>query len=182
MSRVGKQPLILPPDIIFKHQDGEVRVEGKKGILSLRLPLGFILTEVAQGSWILGVNNEDDQSLRPLWGLYRRLLSNLVIGVTTGFEKKLELVGVGFKASVKGTTLSLSVGYSHPSDYSLPEGITAVVENNIITIRGVEKQRVGEVVAQIRRIRRPEPYKGKGIRYFGEVIKMKAGKSAKTAA
>ena len=115
---------------------------------------------------------------KAMWGLYRSLINNMVVGLNDGFEKKLEVIGVGYRVALSGQKITLNVGYSHPVDYDLPEGINAQVEGNNITISGVDKQLVGEVAAQIRKVRKPEPYKGKGIKYSDEVIRRKEGKAA----
>ena len=127
----------------------------------------------------VGVGGREEKSDRALWGLFRNLIRNMVEGVTVGFKKSLEFVGVGYKVSVSGQNLTLNVGFSHPINFTLPAGVTASVEKNILTLEGNDKQSVGEVAASIRRLRKPEPYKGKGIKYTNEILRRKAGKAAK---
>ncbi len=174
MSRIGKQPIILPPGITLKIEGSRVMVSGPKGELTVVAPQG------------IEVKTEDNQikCLAPkeksnLWGLTRTLVANAVAGVSNGWNKSLELVGVGYRASVEGDELVLTVGFSHQVRFKAPAGISFSVLENKITVSGADKQVVGEVAAQIRRIRPPEPYKGKGIRYAGEFIKRKVGKAAK---
>jgi len=142
------------------------------------------LVSVQQNENVLNVTIADPQDLvqKALWGTNRKLIANMVEGVSKGFEKKLEVNGVGYSTSASGNKLTLSVGYSHPVVFTLPQGLAVVVEKNIITVSGIDKQLVGDISAQIRKIRPPEPYKGKGIKYIDEQIRRKAGKSAKTAA
>jgi large subunit ribosomal protein L6 len=128
------------------------------------------------------VANTEDVGDRALWGLFRNLIANAVSGVQKPFEKKLEFIGVGYRVSVQGTMVQMEVGFSHPINFPLPEGIAASVEKNVLTLTGIDKQLVGEMAAQIRRIRPPEPYKGKGIKYIDETIRRKAGKAAKAGA
>jgi len=178
MSRVGKKPLIIPEKVELKVENDMIRVKGPKGELSLATH-PRVSINIEDGELTVSVKNENNVKDRALWGLYRRLIGNLVTGVTEGFEKKLEVNGVGFKIAMTGDVLTLHVGFSHPVDYKMPEGIEASVEKNVITIKGIDKQLVGEVAASIRRIKKPEPYKGKGIKYVDEVIRRKAGKAAK---
>ncbi|MBN1585238.1 50S ribosomal protein L6 [Candidatus Uhrbacteria bacterium] len=178
MSRVGKKPLSIP-DRVEISKDGEaIRVKGPKGELSVS---GHprVNVDIEGNTLTVGVKDTENVHDRALWGLYRRLIGNMVTGVTEGFEKKLEINGVGYKAAVSGNVLKLDVGFSHPVDFTVPTGIEISVEKNVITVRGIDKQAVGEVAAGIRRIRKPEPYKGKGIKYVDETIRRKAGKAAK---
>jgi len=178
MSRIGKKPIELTDKVEAKIEGDLITVKGPKGTLTQKIhPLVKV---TAQDSQILvSVNNPEDCDEKALWGLFRSLINNMVLGVTSGFEKKLEINGVGYKARVEGTKkLVLNVGYSHPVDFELPAGITCQVENNVITITGIDKQLVGETAANIRKIRKPEPYKGKGIKYADEVLRHKAGKTA----
>jgi large subunit ribosomal protein L6 len=178
MSRIGKQPIVIPEGVTTKLDGLNLQVTGPRGTLTVPLhphvKLGF--ADKMINVHVLDSENVND---RALWGLFRRLIDNAVIGVTKGFTKSLELVGVGYKVAAAGQTLTLNVGYSHPVTVNLPEGITGTVDKNIITLTGNDKQAIGELAAQIRRIRKPEPYKGKGIKYVGEVIRRKAGKAAK---
>lgn len=175
MSRVGKMPISIPSGVDLKIAESVIEVKGPKGTLSLAThPAIAVILE----NNMLSVNPvEDSRIARQQHGLRRTLLANAVTGVTKGFEKSLEVIGVGYKVNLQGNTIVLSVGYSHPVNFALPDGIQAKVENNKITVSGCDKQVVGEVAAQIRRVRPPEPYKGKGIKYSDETIRRKAGKS-----
>ncbi len=176
MSRVGKEPVAIPSGI-------EVKVEGteivaKKGNTEKRLEThGRVNIEVKENEVVLTRNGEDKQS-SAYWGTYRSLLNNIMIGLDKGFTKSLEINGVGYRAAVSGKTLELQLGFSHPVNYTIPEGLEVKVEKNIITITGTEKQAVGQAAAEIRAFRPPEPYKGKGVKYTDEVIIRKAGKTA----
>jgi len=185
MSRIGKKPIYIPNEVEVSIDGQEVMAKGPKGTLSLSMH-EKVRAEIKEedGQRFINVTVLDSENVkqRALWGLSGKLISNIVEGVTKGFEKKLEVNGVGYKVALQGNTLKLEVGYSHSVEFALPEGITANVEKNLITISGIDKQQVGEISAQIRRIRKPEPYKGKGIKYLDEVIRRKAGKTAKTAA
>jgi len=182
MSRIGKQPIIIPEGVtVSVNNDNVVTVKGKKG--ELKQPVDKdIKIEVKDGE--VNITRPSDQiNHRALHGLYRALIANLVHGVTEGFEKKLELVGVGFKAANQGNLLDLALGYSHNIVFDIPKELTVTTEqvkgqNPIVTISGIDKQLVGAVCAKIRSLRKPEPYKGKGIRFVGEVVRKKAGKSA----
>ncbi|MEN2986597.1 MAG: 50S ribosomal protein L6 [Thermodesulfovibrionaceae bacterium] len=177
MSRVGRKPIQIPAEVDVKIEDGKVIVRGPKGELSYNLPKG--ISAVKEGS-VLKVIRESDK-YKALHGLARSLISNMVVGVSQGFTKKLEIHGVGYRAQVSGDKLILTVGYSHPVEFKLPEGIKATVDEKqtTITISGVDKQLVGQVAADIRTIRPPDAYKGKGIRYAGEILKLKPGKTGK---
>ncbi len=180
MSRVGKQPVQIPDGITVTLDGAQCVVKGPKGTLSL--PMHERVKIAIDGTVAsVTVANPNDKRDRALWGLYRVLLSNLIEGVQKGFSKQLEIRGVGFRAAPDGKDLLLNLGFSHPIKFVLPEGITAVVEKNIVTIAGIDKQLVGETAAKIRKHRPPEPYKGKGIRYVGEFVRQKAGKVVKTA-
>lgn len=176
MSRIGKKPITIPQGVDVKIEKDLVTVKGPKGELKLEIhPL--IKVAIKDNEIILDVAKHEDKNEKSLWGLFNRLINNMVIGVTKGFEKKLEVVGVGFRVALQGQKLVLNLGFSHQVEYILPQGITGSVEKNIITLTGIDKQLLGETAAQIRRIKKPEPYKGKGIRYFGEIIKKKVGKA-----
>ncbi|MDD5043584.1 MAG: 50S ribosomal protein L6 [Patescibacteria group bacterium] len=180
MSRVGKKLIVIPSGVEVKISDDLIVVKGPKGELQQKIhPRIKIFQE--EGKLKITVDDTEEKLGRSLWGLFGSLVSNMVEGVTKGFEKKLEINGIGFKAAVSGKKLVLNVGYSHPVEYALPAGINAAVEKNIITISGADKQLVGKVTAEIRQIRKPEPYKGKGIKYIDEVVRRKAGKTVKTA-
>ena len=177
MSRLGKLPVELPDGTQAKIENNFIFVKGPKGELKQELH-EIAKVNINDKEVIVSVDNPDNKKERAFWGLFRSLIKNMVIGVNDGYEKKLEINGVGFKASLSENKLTLNVGYSHPVDYAMPEGISAKVEGNIITIIGIDKQLVGETAAQIRKIKKPEPYKGKGIKYIDEVIRRKAGKTA----
>lgn len=181
MSRIGKKPIEIPTGVEVKISEEEIRVKGPLGELSENIhPL--IKVEQKDSQIILTPQDENDGKQKALWGLMGSLISNMVIGVTEGFSKKLEIVGVGYKAEAKGKDIIiLNLGFSHPIEFKLPEGITAEVEKNSIVIKGADKQSVGQVAANIRKFRKPEPYKGKGIKYEGEIIRRKAGKAAKAS-
>jgi large subunit ribosomal protein L6 len=177
MSRIGKIPVILPSGVTATLQDDSITVNGPKGSLTQ-----FLLPEVvvAQNDNEIAVTRVDDEQMaRARHGLIRSLIQNMVIGVSEGFEKKLEVTGVGFRVSLAGSDLKMNLGFSHEVIYKIPEGITAQVNQNVITISGISKQKVGQVAAEIRALKKPEPYKGKGISYQGERIIRKSGKSGK---
>ncbi|MFD0725531.1 50S ribosomal protein L6 [Lysobacter brunescens] len=175
MSRVAKKPIALPKGVEFNIQSDNVSVKGPKGTLSIAKPAG-IEVKIEDGNALLSAN---DDSLVPLTGTLRAILSNMVHGVSQGFERKLELVGVGYRAAMQGKDLSLSLGFSHPVVFPAPEGITiATPTQTEILISGADKQRVGEVAAKIRGFRPPEPYKGKGVKYSDETIIRKEAKKA----
>lgn len=177
MSRLGKLPIKLPEGTQAKIEEDFIIVKGAKGELKTKLN-DLVKINIKDDEIEVNVTNPKEKKNKSFWGLYRSLINNMVIGVSEGFEKKLEINGVGYRAQVSGKKLTLNVGFSHPVDFNLPEGITAQVENNLITISGIDKQLVGEIAAQIRKIRKPEPYKGKGIKYIDEVIRRKEGKTA----
>ncbi|HEV2473734.1 MAG TPA: 50S ribosomal protein L6 [Chthonomonadales bacterium] len=182
MSRIGKRPIDIPGGVkITPQEDGVVTVTGPKGSLQRRLSTEISLR--TEGSRLLVERPSDAKQHRALHGLTRTLVANMVEGVTRGYEKQLEIQGVGFRASVAGDTLQISVGYSHQIEVAPRPGITFAVANDpqsrnpVITISGIDKERVGQTAADIRKLRKPEPYKGKGIRYKGEQVRRKAGKS-----
>jgi len=177
MSRIGKNPIQIPQGVTVTIADSTASVTGPKGNLSMKIHR-LIEVEQKDGQLIVkpAVGKEEAKGVGALWGTTRANLSNLIEGVTKGFEKRLEMQGVGYRAEIKGKNLVLYVGLSHPVDIVAPEGITFAVEKNVIVISGIDKQAVGEISAQIRRVRPPEPYKGKGIRYLGEMVRRKVGK------
>lgn len=178
MSNIGKKPIELKEGVSVEIINDKVKVAGPKGVLETKIPRG-ITVEVKDGK----VKVQKSNALREYdkyFGLARSLIANMVEGVITGFEKKLELSGVGYRAQVAESELVLNIGYSVPIKLRLPEGITLEVSENIITVRGADKQLVGEFASKIRKIKPPDPYKGKGIKYLGEIIRRKAGKAAKT--
>ena len=178
MSRVGKVPVKILQGVKVDLKDDLVKVEGPKGKLSHQIARG-VTVKVENGAIVVDRNEEVSNKAAALHGLTRTLIHNMVHGVHTGFSKELDIVGVGYKAAVKGTTLSMTLGYSHPVDYALPQGITAKVENNThIVVSGADKMLVGMVAAKIRSFKEPEPYQGKGIKYTDEHIVRKQGKAA----
>jgi len=180
MSRIGRQPIIIPEGVEVEIKEREVKVKGPKGELSQEIPEEISVTK-EDGKIFVSPTRKTKRSAA-FWGLIRALLQNCVKGVSEGFEKKLELRGIGYKASLEGEkTLKLEVGFSHPVRVEVPPHLNVTVEKNIITVSGIDKQQVGEFSAKVRKIRPPEPYKGKGIRYFGEKVRMKEGKKAATA-
>jgi large subunit ribosomal protein L6 len=175
MSRIGKVPVALPSGVTVQVRDGSMTVTGKKGSLSRPVP-GPVKVDVAEGKVVLSVESADRRNLH---GMYRTVVANMVKGVTEGFTKTLEIVGVGYKAESKKGTLQLALGYSHPVVFPLPEGISAEVEaNTVIKVTGIDKELVGETAARIRSLRKPDVYKLKGVRYRGERLIKKVGKAA----
>ena len=180
MSRVGKRPIRIPDGVSVEARRGEVRVKGPKGSLEQAIPAAISL-EVAGGEVRLG-RPDDRKPSRALHGLARALVANMVRGVTQGFSRQLSIVGVGYRAEVAGRTLRLSVGYSRPVEVPIPEGISVSVERNTeLRIEGVDRRAVGQFAAEVRGVRPPEPYKGKGIRYADEHVRRKVGKAGATA-
>jgi large subunit ribosomal protein L6 len=175
MSRIGKMPIALPNTVTVDVTDGLVRVKGPKGELTRQVPERISI--VREDGALRVERQSDEPTQRSLHGLTRSLIANMVTGVTDGFTRRLEVNGVGYRAAVSSGNLVLQVGFSHPVLYTAPRGITFAVQANAITISGADKQLVGEVAAQIRHVRPPEPYKGKGIKYAEEVIRRKAGKA-----
>jgi large subunit ribosomal protein L6 len=182
MSRIGKQPIELPSSVQVDVADGNVvTVKGPRGSLTQTMHADMLIA-IEDGT--LTVQRPDNEGFhRSLHGLTRSLLANMVDGVTNGFEKRLQIVGVGYRAALKGSDLEIAAGYSHPVVVAQPDGIEFEVPTPTqIVVRGNDKQQVGEIAANIRKVRKPEPYKGKGIRYEGEYVRKKAGKAAKTGA
>jgi large subunit ribosomal protein L6 len=178
MSRIGKKPVQIPSGVTVAVNDNTVSVKGPKG--ELTRTLSDLVKVNVEGEELTVVTTEETTEANAQHGLSRTLVNNMVLGVSEGFEKKLELVGVGYRAALKGKNLELSLGYSHPVPYPAPENITfEVPDNTHITIKGISKEQVGQVAAEIRAKRPPEPYKGKGIRYEGEHVRRKLGKAAK---
>lgn len=179
MSKIGKKPIILPEGVEVKIGAEEVLIKGLKGELSVRIFSGFKVG--LEGGELRVIPPEKTQKqTNALWGTFKALLKNAVLGVTTGYEKQLEFEGIGFKVAIEGENLVLSLGFSHPVKLAIPKGIKITVNKNIITVSGIDKDLVGRTASQIRALKKPEPYKGKGIRYLGEVIRRKAGKKAAT--
>jgi large subunit ribosomal protein L6 len=179
MSRIGKLPIPVPSGVDVDIDGQQISVKGPKGALAHTIAEPITVERDEDG--VLAVKRPDDERRsRALHGLTRSLVNNLVVGVTEGYEKKLEIHGVGYRVLLKGSDLEFSLGYSHPVKVTPPEGITFVVENPTrFSVQGIDKQRVGEVAANIRKLRKPDPYKGKGVRYAGEKIRRKVGKTGK---
>lgn len=177
MSRVGKLPIKIPSGVTITVDNDVITVNGSKGSLTQFTMSGITVKQ--EGDELIVTRANDEPKIRAKHGLMRALLQNLVTGVSQGFEKKLELNGVGYRVALAGTDLKFNIGLSHEVVYHIPQGVTAAVEQNIITISGISKQQVGQVAAEIRSLKKPEPYKGKGIKYVGERIIRKSGKSGK---
>ena len=176
MSRIGKQPVTIPAGIDVS-LNGAV-LSFKKGNVTKELDTkDFVNIEIKDGQIVFSPKGDDRQS-RAFWGTFRALSQNIIVGLTDGYEKKLEINGVGYRAAVKGNVLELQLGFSHPINYEFPKDVSIAVEKNIITIKADDKQKIGQIAAEIRGFRPPEPYKGKGVKYADEVIVRKAGKTA----
>jgi len=178
MSKIGKKIITVPEGVEVKASGQVLTIKGPKGELALDLHPDVTVDTVDDGIKV-GVKDPDDRLQRALWGTFRSLVQNNITGVSEGFEKKLEIVGVGYKAEVSPDKLTLNVGYSHPVELEIPEGLEVKVEKNKILVSGIDRQVVGQFAAQTRAVRKPEPYKGKGIRYEDEVVRRKAGKVVK---
>jgi large subunit ribosomal protein L6 len=175
MSRIGKKPIPVPAGVTLTVEGQTVSVKGPKGQLAWTVSEEIVITHGEKE--IAFAPRDESTRARAMWGLSRTLVSNMVTGVTTGYEETLELVGVGYRAAMKGTALSLQLGFSHDVDIEAPDGISFAVPRPVeIKIAGIDKQRVGEMAARIRKIRPPEPYKGKGVRFAGETVRIKEGK------
>jgi large subunit ribosomal protein L6 len=181
MSRIGKKILTLPPGVSVEIKPGMLKIKGPKGELMQTVPLRVTIVH-SENTLAVKVVDELNKKDRSLWGTYASLIENMIEGVTNGFKKELEINGVGYRASLKGNNLVLEVGFSHPVEIAPRTGVKFSVDKNIITVEGNDKQIVGEVAAEIRRVKKPEPYKGKGIKYSDEVVRRKAGKTAAKAA
>ncbi len=178
MSRVGKQLITVPGKVTIKVTGTSVNVEGPKGKLDYQLPTGITIKQ--EGTELSVLRSSDERSQKALHGTAQRLISNMIKGVSDGFRKDLEIQGVGFRAAVKGANLDLSLGYSHPLLHAIPKELkVAVTENTKISVEGIDKQLVGQFAADVRSYYPPEPYKGKGVRYVGEYVRRKEGKSVK---
>ncbi|MFB2582603.1 50S ribosomal protein L6 [Herbiconiux sp. P15] len=178
MSRIGRLPIDIPAGVTVTVAGQGVQVKGPKGELALTIAEPIAAT--VEENQVLVTRPDDERTSRSLHGLTRTLIANQIIGVTTGYSKSLEVVGTGYRVAAKGSGVEFALGYSHPISVEPPAGITFTVEgNNKLTVNGIDKQAVGEVAANIRKLRKPEPYKGKGVRYAGEVVRRKAGKSGK---
>ncbi len=182
MSRIGKKPIFLPAGVSVSLKDKDVTIKGPKGELTLKLHPHATVTETASetGARLDVTVNDPEKDDRPLWGTMRALLAKMVTGVTDGFSKTLELNGVGFKMNLKGKGLLFSLGFSHDVDYELPEGVAVSIAGNVLTLSGIDAEAVGRAAAEIRSLKKPEPYKGKGFKYTDEIVRRKAGKAAKS--
>jgi large subunit ribosomal protein L6 len=177
MSRIGRQPIPIPSGVKVQIEGDVVRAQGPRGTLAQSVPVG-LQAAVAEGKVVIA-RDGDDRKIRALHGLTRALVANMVTGVKDGFERKLEIVGIGYRAQLQGRNLQMALGYSHPVIFPLPDGVTAEVEKQtLITLRGPDKALLGETAAKLRGLRKPDPYKGKGIKYANEVIRRKVGKKA----
>lgn len=177
MSRIGKLPITIPSGVTITVDPSEITIAGPKGTLKQFTMPG--ITVAQEDGKVIVTRVDDEPEHRAKHGLMRSLVNNMIIGVTQGFSKKLEINGVGFRASLQGTGIKLNLGFSHDVIFPLPQGVMAAIEQNTITISGISKQQVGQVAAEIRALKKPEPYKGKGIKYVGERIVRKSGKSGK---
>jgi large subunit ribosomal protein L6 len=178
MSRIGKKPVVLPQGAKFEMVNGEITVSGPKG--TLKRPLLQGLEVAVDGNVVTVKRTSEDKRIKGFHGLMRTLISNMVVGVDKGFEKKLEIVGIGYRAEVKGDSVVFYLGYSHPITFPLPKGISAQIDKQtLITVRGIDKELLGETAAKMRALREPEVYKNKGVKYADEVLRKKAGKSGK---
>jgi len=177
MSRIGKKPITIPDGVKILIDEGAVRAEGPKGKLMQPMPPG--MTASIENKEVLIKRGDDSRTARAIHGLTRSLVANMVTGVKSGFERKLEIVGIGYRAQMQGKSIQLALGYSHPVIFPLPDGITAEIEKQVsLTLRGADKALLGETAAKLRSLRKPDPYKGKGIKYADEVIRRKVGKKA----
>ena len=177
MSRIGKKPITIPDGVKVLIDEGVVRAEGPKGKLMQPMPPG--MTASIENKEVLIKRGDDSRTARAIHGLTRSLVANMVTGVKSGFERKLEIVGIGYRAQMQGKSIQLALGYSHPVIFPLPDGITAEIDKQVsLTLRGADKALLGETAAKLRSLRKPDPYKGKGIKYADEVIRRKVGKKA----
>lgn len=181
MSRIGKQTIEIPAGVTATIQDGTIVVTGPKGTLT-RVIHPLVTVSLTDGTVSVDVAQKEEKHERSLWGTFSSHIQNMVDGVTTGFKKQLEVNGVGYKVAMQGADIRLDVGFSHPVIFKVPSEITASVEKNVITLESANKEVLGAIAAEIRSIRKPEPYKGKGIKYMEEQIRRKAGKAAKAGA
>jgi large subunit ribosomal protein L6 len=176
MSRIGKKPIAIPKGVTIKSDASGVDVKGPKGQMKQALPPG--ITAVIEDGTLVTKKSSEDQELNKFHGLARSLVNNAVLGVTEGWKKELDIVGVGYRAEMKGQQIHLALGYSHPILFDVPKGIEVAIDKQThITVTGVDRQLVGQVAADLRRLRKPDPYQQKGVRYTGEVLKKKAGKT-----
>jgi large subunit ribosomal protein L6 len=177
MSRIGRKPIVIPQGVKVAVEGATVTAQGPKG--TLRQPVPPPLSVAVKDNQVIVSRESDQRNVRALHGLTRSLLANMVLGVKDGFERKLEIVGIGYRAQMQGKNIQLALGYSHPVVFPLPEGVSAEIEKQtLITLRGPDKALLGQTAARLRELRKPDPYKGKGIRYPDEVIRRKVGKKA----
>ncbi|MDP2692470.1 MAG: 50S ribosomal protein L6 [bacterium] len=181
MSRIGKQIIQIPSGVEVSVKNGKIFVSGPKGQLERDLH-SLVTINIVDGKVTVDVVNKENKQERSLWGTFAAHIKNMIKGVTEGFKRQLEINGVGYKVALQGKDLKIDVGFSNPVIYKMPEGVTALVEKNLITLESSNNELLGRVAAEIRSIRKPEPYKGKGIKYVEETIRRKAGKAAKSAA
>jgi large subunit ribosomal protein L6 len=181
MSRVGKKTIEIPQGVTVELKDGDIVVKGPKGQLS-RILSDKVQVNIENNIVTVNVANENNKFERSLWGTFSSHIQNMIKGVTEGFKKQLEVNGVGYRVAMQGADLKIEVGFSHPVLYKVPEGVGATVEKNLITLESFNKELLGNTAAEIRKIKKPEPYKGKGIKYVDEVIRRKEGKTAAKAA
>ena len=181
MSRIGKQKITIPQGVTVETKDGDIIVTGPKGTLTRALHACVTLT-TTDGVIEVQVQNSADKLQKSLWGTFASHVKNMITGVTEGFKKELEINGVGYKVSMQGTDVKIEAGYSHPVIYKIPSEVTASTEKNRIMLESTDKERIGQIAAEIRLVRKPEPYKGKGIKYVDEVIRRKAGKTSSKGA
>lgn len=179
MSRIGKKPIAIPAGVDVKMLESNIKVKGPKGELSWSCPAGTTIS--VKDNAVIVERADDAKKVRALHGLTRSLIANMVQGVTSGYQRILDIVGVGYRAQVQGSRIVLSLGYSHPVEFQLPDGVSAAVDQKQtqITLNGIDKQKIGQVAADLRSLRKPNVYKGKGVRFSGEKLKLKAGKTGK---
>ena len=180
MSRIGKKPIVIPAGVSIAVDGGAISARGPKGSAAREFPRDIAVA--LDGSSLMVSSRTAGGKSSALWGLWRSLIANMVVGVSEGFEKKLEIEGIGYRAAVDGAALVLQLGFSHPVRFPIPDGLAVKVEKNVITVSGIDKEAVGIASARIRSLKKPEPYKGKGIHYAGEIIRRKAGKKAVASA
>lgn len=180
MSRIGKKSIVIPEGVSLTFANGIVTAKGPKGTVA-RVVSPLVTVNIADGEARVSVLHEENKKERSLWGTYASHIHNMVTGVSAGFRKQLEINGVGYRVAMQGKDLKFEVGYSHSVVFAMPEGVVASAEKNVITVESADKELLGRVAAEIRNIRKPEPYKGKGIKYADEVIRRKAGKTAAKA-
>lgn len=180
MSKIGKKPIVIPEGIVATLDGGVIALKGKNGTLTVAVPQ-FVVAKI-EGNVVTFTIGEETKQARANWGTTGALLRNAIAGLTTGFEKRLDVQGIGYKAALEGKNLVLSVGYSHPVKFPVPDGVKVSLEKSFVIISGIDRQLIGQVAATIRKIKKPEPYQGKGIRYVGEQVRRKEGKKVAGAA